>query len=456
MTDLSRLRELLRGAKGAGGTPTPVTPRPSVDLEAFAAALGGTLEEGPSGPCPVVRWWCGGPDGDAPYGGKLAAASNAVSTEGLRALCGRGREGEPSWSGPDPRDGLVFFDLETTGLSGGSGTVAFVVGFGCFVGARFHVWQFVLPSFASERRLLAAVTAAVARAHTLVTFNGKSFDVPFMEMRWLYQRLETPLPALRHLDLLHPARRLWGPETGGLGGLEDRVLGFRRDDDVPGFEIPARYFEYLRSGDARPLRGVLAHNQLDLVSLGVLTGMACDVVDRGAQAASSGRQSLGLGRLYERGGREADAPGCYERAVALTSGAGGTGVRGMGVRGMMEFNALAVRAESLYRLALACRRQHRHSDAARYWQALIDLGRRPAGVFEREALRALAVHHEHRLKDTDGALNFARRAYAVEYTAGRRREVQRRLTRLERRLANQAETAASSPGRPLAPQYSLD
>ncbi|MDE0828806.1 MAG: ribonuclease H-like domain-containing protein [Vicinamibacterales bacterium] len=451
MTDLSRLRELLRGAKDAGGTPTSATPRPSVDLEAFAAALGGTLEEGPSGPCPVVRWWCGGPDGDAPYGGQLAAASSAVSTEGLRALCGRGHEGEPSWSGPDPRDGLVFFDLETTGLSGGSGTVAFVVGFGCFVGARFHVWQFVLPSFASERRLLAAVTAAVARAHTLVTFNGKSFDVPFMEMRWLYQRLETPLPALRHLDLLHPARRLWGPETGGLGGLEERVLGFRRDDDVPGFEIPARYFQYLRSGDARPLRGVLAHNLLDLVSLGVLTGMACDVVDRGAQAAGSGRQSLGLGRLYERGGREADAPGCYERAVALTSGA-----RGTGAGGTMEFDALAVRAEALYRLALACRRQHRHSDAARYWQTLIDLGRRPAGVFEREALRALAVHHEHRLKDTDGALNFARRAYAVEYTAGRRRDVERRLTRLERRLANQAGTAASSPGRPLAPQYSLD
>jgi tetratricopeptide (TPR) repeat protein len=179
--------------------------------------------------------------------------------------------------------------------------------------------------------------------------------------------------------------------------------------------------------------------------------MACDVVDRGAQAAGSGRQSLGLGRLYERGGREADAPGCYERAVALTSGA-----RGTGAGGTMEFDALAVRAEALYRLALACRRQHRHSDAARYWQTLIDLGRRPAGVFEREALRALAVHHEHRLKDTDGALNFARRAYAVEYTAGRRRDVERRLTRLERRLANQAGTAASSPGRPLAPQYSLD
>ena len=88
--------------------------------------------------------------------------------------------------------------------------------------SRFHVWQFVLPSFAGERRLLAAVTAAVSRTHTLVTFNGKSFDAPFMEMRWLYHRLETPLTGLRHLDLLHPARRLWGPDTGGLGGLVPR------------------------------------------------------------------------------------------------------------------------------------------------------------------------------------------------------------------------------------------
>jgi hypothetical protein len=230
MTDLGRLRDLLRGAKRAGATGATLTraaATPSVDIEAFAAALGGALEEGPSGPCPVVRWWCGGEAGDAPYGDQLGAASRAISAEGLRALCGRGREGEPPWSDPDPRAGLVFFDLETTGLSGGSGTVAFVVGFGCFVGDRFHVWQFVLPSFASERRLLAAVTAAVAGAHTLVTFNGKSFDVPFMEMRWLYQRLETPLPALRHVDLLHPGRRLWGPETGGLGGLEDRVRVIR-------------------------------------------------------------------------------------------------------------------------------------------------------------------------------------------------------------------------------------
>ena len=264
MTDLNRLRDVLRGSKRPGATPTLAPRTPAVDLEAFAAGLGGALEDGPSGPCPVVRWWCGGETGDAPYGDQLGAASSTISNAGLRALCGSEHEGEPRWSDPDPRSGLLFFDLETTGLSGGSGTVAFVVGFGCFVGSRFHVWQFVLPSFATERRLLAAVTAAVSRAHTLVTFNGKSFDVPFMEMRWLYQRLETPLPALRHVDLLHPARRLWGPETGGLGGLEHRVLGFRRDDDVPGFEIPSRYFDYLRSGNPRPLRECLRGNRTSL------------------------------------------------------------------------------------------------------------------------------------------------------------------------------------------------
>ena len=125
----------------------------------------------------------------------------------------------------DPTAGLLFFDLETTGLRGGAGTVAFVVGFGCFEGSRFHVWQFVLPSFAGERRLLAAVTAAVSRAHTVVTFNGKSFDVPFMEMRWLYHRLATPLPALRHLDLLHPARRLWAALTLSRGSGHDEARG---------------------------------------------------------------------------------------------------------------------------------------------------------------------------------------------------------------------------------------
>ena len=243
-------------------------------------------------------------------------------------------------------------------------------------------------------------------------------------MRWLYHGLETPLSALRHLDLLHPARRLWGPDTGGLGALEDRVLGFRRRDDVPGFEIPSRYFDYLRSGDPAPLRGVLSHNCLDLVSLGVLTGLACELVDGGPETTRDGRQCLGLGRVYDRGGGPADATACYEHAAALTSARGSSDV---------HHRLLDVRAEALYRVASARRRQRRHADAARLWQSLIDLDRTP-GPFEREALRALAVHHEHRLKDTGRALTFARRAHAEARTAAGRRDVQKRVTRLERRL----------------------
>ncbi len=432
MTDLTRLRAVLRGRSHATGGPAEPARAPCVDLEALAAGLGGRLEDAPLGPCAVVRWWLGHEE-DGPYGERLHRASRTISEEGLRVLCGARDGSDAAWSGVDQTAGLLFFDLETTGLRGGAGTVAFVVGFGRFEGSRFHVWQFVLPSFAGERRLLAAVTAAVSHAHTVVTFNGKSFDMPFLEMRWLYHRLATPLPALRHLDLLHPARRLWGPDTGGLGALEGRVLGFRRRDDVPGFEIPSRYFDYLRSGDPAPLQDVLSHNRLDLASLAILTGLACELVDGGPDAAGDARQCLGLGRVYERGGRRVDAHGCYERvagltvrrsdAAALTTGRGATDVR----------------AEALYRVASARRRQRRHVDAARVWQSLLDLGRTP-GLFEREALRALAVHHEHRLKDTGLALTFAHRAYAAARTAAGRREAQKRLRRLERRLANRVGT----------------
>ena len=436
MTDLTRLRAVLRGQGQAPAGPAELARAASVDLEALAAGLGGGLEDAPLGSCPVVRWWLGNEEDDEPYEACLGRASRAISAEGLHVLCGD-RDGHDSpWSGVDPTAGLLFFDLETTGLRGGAGTVAFVVGFGCFEGSRFHVWQFVLPSFAGERRFLAAVTAAVSRAHTVVTFNGKSFDLPFMEMRWLYHRLATPLPARRHLDLLHPARRLWGPDTGGLGALEDRVLGFRRRDDVPGFEIPSRYFDYLRSGDPAPLRDVLSHNRLDLASLAILTGLACELVDGGPDAAGDARQCLGLGRVYERGGRRVDAGGCYERAAGLTvQGPDRASLTtGLGATTGPHQGLLDVRAEALYRVAAARRRQRRHVEAARVWQSLIDLGR-PPGLFEREALRALAVHHEHRLKDTGRALTFARRAYVEARTAAARREVQKRVTRLERRLA---------------------
>ena len=135
--------------RGQGRTAPEPARAVSVDLEALAAGLGGCLEDAPLGPCPVVRWWVGNEDDDEPiaslgatrdpHHGLVGRASRAISAEGLRVLCGNGDGYDESWSGGDPTAGLLFFDLETTGLRGGAGTVAFVVGFGCFEGSRFHV-----------------------------------------------------------------------------------------------------------------------------------------------------------------------------------------------------------------------------------------------------------------------------------------------------------------------------
>ena len=175
---------------------------------------------------------------------------------------------------------FLFFDLETTGLNGGAGTYAFLIGCGMFDDeGGFITRQFVLLRHADERQLLQGVGAEFSRAGALVSFNGKSFDAPLIETRHLYHRLEWRAGGLPHLDVLHPARRFWGHQPQGaagdgscsLGTLERSVLGARRRGDVPGFEIPARYFQFVRSGDARPLAGVLEHNRLDLLSLAGLT-----------------------------------------------------------------------------------------------------------------------------------------------------------------------------------------
>ena len=195
-----------------------------------------------------------------------------------------------------PPDGagskILFVDLETTGLSGGAGTIAFLVGCAWFDLGALQVRQFLLTSYAAERALLAAVAECFDEAALLVTYNGKTFDVPVMETRWLFHRMEMPLDGVRHFDMLHPARRLWreradGASAGGdgdgdagcrLATLERVLFGVRRAGDVPGMEIPSRYFRFLRSGNAAPLEPVLEHNRLDLVSLAAVTAHAARLV----------------------------------------------------------------------------------------------------------------------------------------------------------------------------------
>ena len=206
--------------------------------------------------------------------------------------------------------------------------------------------------------------------------------------------------------------------------LERLVCGVRRVGDVPGMEIPARFFRFLRTGDAYPLEAVLEHNRLDLISLAAVTASAVRLVDEGSAGCRDGLEALALGKVYDRAGAYDRAADCYGRA-ATDSGA-----------------PAEIRAEALYRVAVRLRRERRFDEAAEAWRALLDLPterRRngPLAALRQVAAEALAVHHEHRERDYAGARELALLALA-EIDADDERRVdatEHRLARLDRKIA---------------------
>jgi hypothetical protein len=329
----------------------------------------------------------------------------------------------------------VFFDLETTGLSGGAGTCAFLVGCGAFDdGGGFVTRQFVLLGHADERPLLKMVGAELTQAGALVTFNGKSFDAPLIETRYLFHRLEWTGGELPHLDVLHPARRFWGDGRAGetpcsLQALEHVVLGVRRTADVPGSEIPSRYFHFVRTGDARPLVAVLEHNRRDLLSLAGLTARLLDLVRRGPEASRHAREAVALGRVYARSGLDSRARESYLRAC--TEALAGSSIA-------------SIRVEARKGLAVLCRRARRFEEAAVHWRALLEIPCCPPHL-AREASQALAVHHEHRVRDLFMARAFALQSFDAQKPAWNQ-AVQYRLARLERKMNNSQPSSLNFEG----------
>jgi len=267
-----------------------------------------------------------------------------------------------------------------------------------------------------------------------------------METRWLFHRLQMPLDGVPHFDMVHPARRLWRPraaatemDEGGcrLGTLERTLFEVNRVGDVGGFEVPARFFRFLRSGDPRPLEAVLEHNRFDLVSLAAVMARAVDLVRSGHLACRDCGEALALGRVYERaaaddriGGRErvfVQAGSCYQRGA--------------------ESRATDIRAEALYRLALWHRRERRFAEAAAIWREVLDLTeprgvRRMTGMraLRRFAAEALAIHHEHRDRDLDSARELALFALEEAEADGRMADgVRHRLARLNRKIAKKTD-----------------
>jgi uncharacterized protein YprB with RNaseH-like and TPR domain len=169
-------------------------------------------------------------------------------------------------------DHWLFLDTETTGLAGGSGTLAFLVGVARFRGGRLHLRQYLMTRFAAEMPMLRHLCADLEGDETLVSYNGKSYDLPLLATRLRLHGLANPFTALSHLDLLHEVRRRYRRRWDNcrLVTAERNLLGFERQDDLPGSQAPGAWLAYLRTGQWGPLNRVMRHNRLDLISLAVL------------------------------------------------------------------------------------------------------------------------------------------------------------------------------------------
>ncbi|MGE0359118.1 MAG: ribonuclease H-like domain-containing protein [Vicinamibacterales bacterium] len=415
------------------GEPAPSGEGTAARVAQAAAVLGGTVHESVGGRCIVVDRYYAADDrhGRLPIAGIVRTLQ--ASVEGFTTL-GRawpGTRGVVPAEGPllQDLDGLCVVDLETTGLAGGAGTQAFLVGCARLDGEGVHVRQFLSPGFEHERAQLQLVAEWMRDRTQLLTFNGRTFDVPLLEMRFSYHRLAWPWDELPHLDALHPARRFWrdrpellGPDPDdascSLTVLERRLSGVHRVGDVPGFEIPARYFQFARDGRPEPLAAVLEHNRLDLLSTLLVCARASALVVLGPGAAENGHECLGLGRLHDRLGRTDDADACYTQAAATGARTGDGRLRG----------------EALRRLALVRRRAGRPAEAAEAWRDLLAT-RGASALARREAREALAIFHEHRARDLETARALVLDALAEPLAARHRGETEHRLARLERKLS---------------------
>jgi len=202
---------------------------------------------------------------------------------------------------------ITFIDTETTGLSGGSGTLAFIIGVGRIEDQKFHLVQFFLDEPSNELNLLIALEEFLASSKVLVSFNGKSFDIPILKNRYILNGQPNPFLKLQHIDLLPVARRLWRErlQSRTLGNLEFEILQIsRKQDDIPGWMIPQMYFDFLHEGDFAPMERVLYHNAMDVLSLSnLLTEIILMTKDPISSGSINPIDLFSLARIYEELGR---------------------------------------------------------------------------------------------------------------------------------------------------------
>ena len=337
------------------------------------------------------------------HGRAPIAEALRVSTERLAQLAL-----DPSLEGVDLQRAL-FFDTETTGLAGGTGTVPFLIGIGWFEDQSMRIQQLFLPELGREAPMLSWLRERVQQSSCVVSFNGKTFDWPLLRNRFVLNRVRAPaLPP--HLDLLHCARRVLRPRLKSvrLVELERRVLGMYREDDVSGALIPQLYFDYLDGGDVSPIAKVIEHNANDLIALAALLSELVGHFDE-VHGSDDPLDHLAYAKVAERTGDRARA-----RSFASAAAQGG--------------GASACTVEACL---LNARMARRGGDVDDEERALLDALRAADDQLLRAVVRlALSKLYEHRRKDLERALEHAKDTALAEGEEA----AERRLARLYRRL----------------------
>jgi len=303
------------------------------------------------------------------------------------------------WMGQDqitdyPLEDFVFIDIETTGLSGGTGTYAFLIGIGRLIDNRFQINQLLMQDPIEEPAQLAAFEEIISQCKSIVTFNGKSFDIPLLQTRYKYHRWPHPFTDYSHIDLLHLARKLWRDRLPSrtLINLELQILEtIRTDEDIPGWMIPQIYFDFINTRDATQLKRIIYHNQMDITSLAALFAHSAKILDRPlSYNPDNGIDLLSLGKLFEELEDDKVASRLYKLGVeklAINTGA-------------QEINFYL---EASNRLAMIQKRNKNYPIALQHWVISTKHKYIPAFI-------EIAKYYEHREKNFYLALEWTKSA----------------------------------------------
>jgi len=323
---------------------------------------------------------------------------------------------------------VLFLDTETTGLSHGAGTVAFMIGTAQIQGDAVITRQYFLPSPALEYPMLYQLGLDLDGCDLVITFNGKSFDLPLLSSRYAMNRMASPLAGLQSFDLYHAARRVWRDATSDcrLTTLEGLQLGFCRKDDVSGYQIPSLYFKFVRTMDPNLIAPVFNHNYWDVLTM---MGLLSQCLSRAAPTCSTCQlspiESYNLARLHEAEANIPLAERLYRQALT----------------GPLPSR---LRRQTYRRLSMIYKRDGRIEGAKEIWKAQMSLGD-ASSLYAHIELAKVYEHRERRLlmarEAVETALAIARRAPAALRLARTIDDLEHRLARLNNKLEASPELA---------------